>query len=110
MSIVVQIFTHMIAFLGAASFSDAFGVKAIIGGFCVKQDGVMLASIAFCRAPAGSVMPDNFIFEAGTPGIWFAAKDLVQNHSCVMDDPPIEMHIQAAIVRQQSIQQCECFV
>src|SRR5579885_1622685 len=57
-------FTHVIPFLCASSLTDALGMKAIMVGLCIEQNGVMLAGVVLTRTPAGLIMPDDFVLKA----------------------------------------------
>ena len=110
MSIGIYTFAHMITFLGAAPLRDTFRVEAVAGGFGIKQDGVVLAGVPLERASSGLVVPDNLTFEAWTLAPGAEAEDLVEEHFGVVGNAPVEMHIEASILGQETVQEDECFV
>src|SRR5579872_6975431 len=100
----------MVAFVSTALFADPFGVKAVLRGFRVKQNGIVLARVSFAGAPARLVMPDDLIFEAWAAGTGAEPKNFVQQHFGVMCDAPVQVNVEAASGSQQTVKQDKSFV
>src|SRR6266567_2248023 len=102
-----NLFTHMVALMGSASLGDALAMKAVLCGFRIQQNNVVLACIVFLEVAARLVVPDDFVFEARSLAARVETEDLIQNDFCIVTDTPIEMHIEATSGSQQRVQQCE---
>src|SRR5579883_814224 len=97
----------MIAFLCSAWLTDALAVKAVACGFCIEEDCIVLASIAVSGASSRLIVPDNLVLKAGSASFERGTKEFIQNHACIVGNAPVEMHIQAAVGCEESVEQTE---